>query len=48
MRWFSSTRTALDYMANTVVKAVNDIHSQGIDGYGQKAGNLFAIDPKAS
>ncbi len=44
----SSTRNALDYLATTVVKAVNDIHSQGIDGYGQKAGNLFAIDPKAS
>ncbi len=44
----SSTRNALDYLANTVVKAVNDIHSQGVDGYGQKAGNLFAIDPKAS
>ncbi len=44
----SSTRNALDYLAATVVKAVNDVHSQGIDGYGQKAGNLFAIDPKAS
>ncbi len=44
----SSTRNALDYLATTVVTAVNDIHSQGIDGYGQKAGNLFAIDPKAS
>ena len=44
----SSTRNALDFLATTVVKAVNDVHSQGIDGYGQKAGNLFAIDPKAS
>jgi flagellar hook-associated protein FlgK len=44
----SSTRNALDYLATTVVKAVNDIHSQGIDGYGQKAGDLFAMDPHAS
>ena len=44
----SSTRTALDYLATTVVNEVNAIHSQGIDGYGKKAGDLFAIDPTAS
>jgi len=44
----SSTRNALDYLATTVVKEVNNIHAQGIDGYGQKAGDLFSIDPKAS
>ena len=43
----SSTRNALDYLATTVVKEVNAIHSEGVDGYGRKAGNLFAIDPKA-
>jgi flagellar hook-associated protein FlgK len=44
----SSTRTALDFLATTVVKEVNKIHTQGIDGYGQKAGDLFAIDAQAS
>jgi flagellar hook-associated protein FlgK len=44
----SSTRNALDYLASVVVKEVNAIHSEGIDGYGQKAGDLFAIDPTAS
>jgi flagellar hook-associated protein FlgK len=44
----SSTRNALDYLASVVVKEVNSIHSEGIDGYGQKAGDLFAIDPTAS
>jgi flagellar hook-associated protein FlgK len=44
----NSTRNALDYLATTVVKEVNTIHSQGVDGYGQKAGDLFAIDPQAS
>jgi flagellar hook-associated protein FlgK len=44
----SSTRNALDYLATVVVKEVNAIHAEGIDGYGQKAGDLFAIDPTAS
>ncbi len=44
----NSTRTSLDFLATTVVNEVNKVHVQGIDGYGQKAGNLFAIDPKAS
>jgi flagellar hook-associated protein 1 FlgK len=44
----SSTRNALDYLATTVVKEVNAIHSEGVDGYGNKAGNFFAIDPTAS
>ena len=44
----SSTRNALDYLATTVAKEVNAIHSEGVDGYGNKAGNLFAIDPTAS
>ena len=43
----SSTRNALDYLATVVVKEVNAIHSDGIDGYGQKAGALFLIDPAA-
>ena len=43
----NSTRNSLDFLATTVVKEVNAIHSQGVDGYGQKAGNLFAINPKA-
>jgi flagellar hook-associated protein FlgK len=44
----SSTRNALDYLATVVVKEVNAIHSEGVDGYGRKAGDLFAIDPAAS
>jgi flagellar hook-associated protein 1 FlgK len=44
----SSTRNALDYLATTVVKEVNAIHSEGVDGYGNKAGDFFAIDPTAS
>ena len=43
-----STRNALDYLANTVVREVNAIHREGIDGYGDPAGDLFAIDPAAS
>jgi hypothetical protein len=43
-----STRNALDFIATTVVREVNSIHREGIDGYGQPAGDLFAIDASAS
>jgi len=43
-----STRNALDFIATTVVREVNTIHREGIDGYGQPAGDLFAIDASAS
>jgi flagellar hook-associated protein FlgK len=42
-----STRNSLDFLANTVVREVNAIHREGIDGYGDPAGDLFAIDPAA-
>jgi flagellar hook-associated protein FlgK len=42
------TRNTLDFLANTVVREVNAIHREGIDGYGDPAGDLFAIDPAAS
>ena len=43
-----STRNSLDFLANTVVREVNAIHREGIDGYGDPAGDLFAIDAAAS
>ena len=43
-----STRNALDFIATTVVREVNSIHREGIDGYGEPAGDLFAIDASAS
>lgn len=43
-----STRNSLDFLANTLVREVNVIHREGIDGYGDPAGDLFAIDPAAS
>jgi flagellar hook-associated protein FlgK len=42
-----STRNSLDFLANTVVREVNAIHREGIDGYGDPAGDLFAINPAA-
>ena len=44
----SSTRNALDFLANTLVTEVNTVHRQGIDGYGDPAGDLFAIDASAA
>ncbi len=43
-----SSRAALDTLASTVVKEVNAVHQQGVDGYGEPAGALFGIDPKAT
>lgn len=43
-----STRNQLDYLANTLVREVNSIHREGVDGYGDQAGDLFAIDPNAA
>ena len=43
-----STRNSLDFLANTVVREVNAVHREGIDGYGDPAGDLFGIDPAAS
>lgn len=42
-----STRDAIDTLANTVATEVNKIHAAGVDGYGQRGGPLFAIDPAA-
>ncbi len=38
------TRNQLDYLANTLAREVNAIHKDGVDGYGDQAGDLFAID----
>ena len=43
-----STRTALDTLASTLVREVNAVHQQGVDGYGDAAGALFSIDPNAT
>ena len=39
-----SSRSALNVLANAVVKEVNDLHEGGIDAYGKKGGALFSID----
>ena len=44
----SSTSSALDTMANTLITAINEIHSTGIDAYGNPGGALFSIDPTAT
>ena len=44
----SSTSSALDTMANTLINAINEIHSTGVDAYGNPGGNLFSIDPNAT
>ena len=43
-----STRAALDTLASTLVREVNAVHQQGVDGYGDAAGALFSIDPSAT
>ncbi len=43
-----STRAALDTLASTLVREVNAVHQQGVDGYGDAAGALFSIDPNAT
>ena len=43
-----STRSALDTLASTMVREVNAVHQQGVDGYGEAAGALFGIDPAAT
>ena len=43
-----STRAALDTLAGALVREVNAVHQQGVDGYGQAAGALFSIDPAAT
>ena len=43
-----STRSALDTLASTLVREINAVHQQGVDGYGNAAGALFTIDPAAT
>jgi hypothetical protein len=38
-----SSRSALNLLANTVVKEINTMHEGGIDAYGNKGGVLFTI-----
>ena len=38
-----TTRSALDNLARNFVAAVNQVHTQGINGYGKVAGNLFTL-----
>ena len=42
------TRGALNTLATTMVKEINQVHHMGIDAYGQGGGDLFAIDANAS
>ena len=44
----NTSRSALDNLATTLASEINKVHAQGIDGYGQPGGPLFAIDPAAS
>jgi flagellar hook-associated protein FlgK len=44
----SSSRSALDNLATTLSQSINNVHEQGIDGYGKPGGALFSIDPTAS
>ena len=39
-----SSRSALNVLANAVVREVNDLHEGGIDAYGNKGGALFKIN----
>ena len=39
-----SSRSALNVLANAIVKEVNDLHEGGIDAYGNKGVALFTID----
>ena len=41
------TRGALNTLATTMVKEINQVHRMGIDAYGQAGGDLFGIDPTA-
>ena len=43
-----TTRSTLDVLASGLVREVNTIHQQGLDGYGRPAGALFSIDPKSA
>ena len=36
---------SFDYLAHTIVAEVNQIHSSGLDGRGNRGTDLFAIDP---
>jgi flagellar hook-associated protein FlgK len=41
----SPAMDSFDYLAQTIVAEVNQIHSSGLDGRGNRGGDLFAIDP---
>ena len=41
------SRGALNTLATTMVKEINQVHRMGIDGYGKEGGDLFALDDKA-
>ena len=43
-----SSRSALNVLANTVVKEVNQAHEGGIDAYGKKGVALFKIDSNST
>ena len=42
------TRSALNTLATTMVKEINQVHRMGIDAYGQAGGDLFALDANAT
>ena len=41
----SPAMDSFDYLAQTIVAEVNHIHSSGLDGRGNRGGDLFATDP---
>jgi flagellar hook-associated protein FlgK len=41
-------RSALNTLATTMVKEVNQVHRMGIDAYGKAGGDLFLLDPNAT
>jgi flagellar hook-associated protein FlgK len=38
----------IDYLAEVLVREVNAIHTDGLDGYGNKGGPLFTFEPDAA
>jgi flagellar hook-associated protein FlgK len=43
-----TTRSALDNLATTLTGEINNVHEQGVDGYGKAGGALFTLDPSAA
>lgn len=42
-----TTRDAMEFLVDTFVGEVNEVHRSGVDAYGQVGGDLFAFDPQS-